>query len=365
MGDKQKALALYKKVVSGEPQNNAAKKAIADIIKETMSPGEYIAYLVQNGTADELYDYGYTMHKDNKIADAISAYKAVIEKNPSKVDAYVNLAICYAANDDYNNAISILNTAKTKFPSNNTILKTLKDVQSDSDSMIMTSASSSYENKDYKKAIQEYLKITPPTENSMLGVAASYQALEDYNNAIAYYKKAEVINPKNAEIPYYIGYLYSEQQNWTQAESYLKKAITLNPESEAKKLLSYVSQNGTIGVLNEGISLFEKHDLQGAISKFNDVLKKEATNAYAYYYRALIYDEQKQTKLAINDYLNVIKNSNDFPMANYMLGVDYDVLENYKEAFKYYQIFTSKYTTDDEYLKYAKSRMEELRPYAG
>ena len=52
-------------------------------------------------------------------------------------------------------------------------------------------------------------------------------------------------------------------------------------------------------------------------------------------------------------------------MANYMLGVDYDVLENYKEAFKYYQIFTSKYTTDDEYLKYAKSRMEELRPYAG
>ena len=38
---------------------------------------------------------------------------------------------------------------------------------------------------------------------------------------------------------------------------------------------------------------------------YNEVLKKEANNAYAYYYRGLIYDEQKQTKLAINDYLNV------------------------------------------------------------
>ena len=94
------------------------------------------------------------------------------------------------------------------------------------------------------------------------------------------------------------------------------------------------------------------------------VLKKEANNAYAYYYRGLIYDEQKQPKLAINDYLNVLKYSNEFPIANYMLAVDYDTLSNYKEAFKYYQKFISSYSTDDEYLKYAKSRLEELRPYA-
>ncbi len=99
--------------------------------------------------------------------------------------------------------------------------------------------------------------------------------------------------------------------------------------------------------------------------KFNDVLKKETTNAYAYYYRGLIYDEQKQTKLAIEDYLNVLKYSNDFPIANYMIAVDYDTLSNYKEAYNYYQKFVSGYTTDDEYLKYAKSRMEELKPYVG
>ena len=149
------------------------------------------------------------------------------------------------------------------------------------------------------------------------------------------------------------------------AENYLNKALKLNPQSEAKELLSYVTQNGSVSILNEGIDLFEKNNYQNALIKFNEVLKKENTNAYAYYYRGLIYDEQKQLKLAINDYLNVLKYSNEFPIANYMLAVDYDTLENYKEAFKYYQKFISAYTTDDEYLKYAKSRMEELRPYAG
>ena len=138
------------------------------------------------------------------------------------------------------------------------------------------------------------------------------------------------------------------------AEAYLKKALQLNPQSDAKELLSYVVQNGSLTVLNEGIDLYEKNNYQTALLKFNEVLKKEANNAYAYYYRGLIYDEQKQPKLAINDYLNVLKYSNEFPIANYMLAVDYDTLSNYKEAFKYYQKFISSYSTDDEYLKYAK-----------
>ena len=65
------------------------------------------------------------------------------------------------------------------------------------------------------------------------------------------------------------------------------------------------------------------------------------------------------------DYINVLNYTKDLPITNYMLAVDYDSLENYKEAFKYYNQFISTYTTDDEYLKYAKDRMEELRQYAG
>lgn len=365
MGDAKTAVNLYKKILSIDPANAVARDEISILLKDSMTPTEYIAYLTQNGNADELYDYAYKLHKDNKIDDAITAYQSVINKNSSKIDAYVNLAICYASKEDYNNAVNILNSAKEKFPTNNLVLKTLKDVQQDSASTKLTAAGSSYENKDYKQAIKQYLSINPATEDSMLGVAASYQALGDYNSAIEYYKKAEQINPNNADTPYYIGYLYSEQQNWSLAENYLKKAVQKNPQSEAKELLSYVTQNGSVSILNEGIDLFDKNNYQTALLKFNEVLKKDVNNAYAYYYRGLIYDEQKQPKLAISDFLNVLKYSNEFPIANYMLAVDYDTLSNYKEAYKYYQKFVSAYTTDDEYLKYAKSRMTELKPFIG
>lgn len=335
MGNKKEALNLYKKVLTIDPANSIAKAEITGVLEDTMSPSEFIAYLSENSssskiTQNALYDYAYKLHKGNKIEDAITAYNAVIKSDSKNVDAYVNLAICYASKNDYKNAQSVLNQAKTLFPTNNLVLKTLQDVQKDNISTILAEASKSYENKDYKNAIKQYLAINPATEDSLLGVAASYQSLEDFEKAIIYYKKAMEISPKNAEIPYYIGYLYSEQQKWKDAETYLKKSIALNPECEAKNLLPYVMQNFTLAEYNDAVSLFEKNQFESALTKFNEVLSKESNNAFAYYYRGLIYDEQKKYNLAMNDYKK----------------------------------FLSIYTTDDEYLQYIKARVEELKPYA-
>lgn len=370
MGDKANALALYKKVLTLEPTNTLAKAEIIDVMKDTMSAEEFTSYLIKNAGNDKnlqaiLYDYAYKLHKDNKIQEAITAYKGVISSNSSNADAYINLGICYAAVQDYENAKNILNIAKNKFPSNNLVAKTLNDVLADSYSNILSNASSSYENKDYKKSLSMYLSVIPATEESLLGAAASYQNLEDLDNAVIYYKKAFVINPNNASIPYYIGYIYSEQQNWSEAQKYLRQALALNPNSEAKGLLPYVEQNISASSLSDGIKLYESKNFENALAKFNEIIKAEQNNAYAYYYRALIYDEQKKTQLAINDYLDVLKYTKDIPIVNYLLAVDYDGLENYKDAYKYYQQFINNYTTEDEYLNYAKSRAEELKPYIG
>ena len=305
MGNKAGALELYKKVLALDPANMVAKSEIVGVMQSTMSPDEFVAYLSQQtdkNSQNILYTYAYKLHKENKIDSAINAYIATIKSNPDNIDAYVNLAICYASKSDYKNAQNILNNAKTKFPTNNLILKTLQDVQNDAMSTALADASASYENKDYNSALKKYLAINPATEDSMLGVAATYQAMEDYNKAIEYYKKAEKLAPKNAEIPYYIGYLYSEQQNWLEADSYLKKSIGLNPESEAKNLLNYVEQNLTLAEYNDAVNMFEKNDFESALTKFNLVIKKGLDNAFVYYYRGLIYDEQKKYNLAFDDY---------------------------------------------------------------
>lgn len=336
MGNKKEALELYKKVLTLDPANSVAKAEITNIMQATMSPNEFISYLGQKANNDKallttLYDYTVKLHKDNKINDAILGYRTIININSSMTDAYINLAICYASLNDYKNAIATLNNAKAKFPTNNLVLKTLKDVQNDLLSTSLAEASKNYENKDYQKAIEKYLAITPATEDSMLGVAASYQAINDFNKAIDYYKKAELINPKNAEIPYYIGYLYSEQQNWNDAETYLQKSISLNPDSEAKNLLSYVNQNLILIEYNNAIDLFEKNNFESALTKLNNIIKKGFNNDFIYYYRGLIYDEQKKYKLAVDDYNK----------------------------------FMTTYKTDDEYLQYVKARVEELKPYIG
>ena len=335
MGNKTESFKLYQKVLSLDPTNAAAKAEIVGVMQDTMSPNEFIAYLSERAQNDKsasgmLYDYAYKLHKENKTDDAIKGYQAVIKSNPDNVDAYINLAICFASKNDYKNAENILNSAKTKFPTNNLVLKTLKNVQNDSLSTALASASRSYEDQDFKAALQKYLAISPASEDSLLGIAACYQSMNDFDNAIVYYKKALEVAPKNAEIPYYIGYLYSEQQKWAEAEEYLKKSISLNPECEAKNLLPYVMQNFTLAEYNDAVNLYEKNQFESALTKFNEVLKKEINNAFAYYYRGLIYDELKKYKLAIEDYNK----------------------------------FISIYTTDDEYLQYIKARVEELKPYA-
>ena len=95
----------------------------------------------------------------------------------------------------------------------------------------------------------------------------------------------------------------------------------------------------------------------------NKILTSDPNDSYALYYRGMIYDTQKKYTDAINDYKKAIASNPDLIIINYLIGVDYDMLEQYKNAISYYKSFTSTYKDDDDYLKYAKSRITELEPY--
>lgn len=370
MGNKLEALKLYEKVLSLEPSNAIAKSEIISVLKSTLSPTEFITYFNKHPNLNTalnsvLYEYAYNLHKENKLDDAILAYKTVITNTSDNIDAYVNLAICYAAKNDYKNAQNILNIANSKFPFNNLITKTLSDIKNDMSAVALSNANKSYETGDYKKALEFYLSINPATIDTILGAATCFQSLKNYEKALSYYKQAESIEPKNSEIPYFIGYIYSELKQWDNAEIYLDKSLKLKPSNDVENLKKYVVQNSVLNELNDGISLYEKKNYNSAIIKFNNILKKDYANAYAYYYRGMIYDEQKQSSLAIKDYLNALKYTNEIPIINYLLAVNYDSEGKTTDAYKYYKNFTDKYNTEDEYLIYARSRMEELKNNAG
>ena len=100
-----------------------------------------------------------------------------------------------------------------------------------------------------------------------------------------------------------------------------------------------------------------------SFAKFNELLTQDPQNSYALYYRGMIYDEQKKYAQAISDYKKAISVNPDLIIVNYLIGVDYDMLEQYKNAMSYYKAFTATYPLDNDYLKYANTRISELAPY--
>lgn len=363
----EEAVSVYKTVLSLEPKNTAVKAELFELLKNTMPAEEVLAFLyknVQNSpmNADAYYEFAYELHKSGKIDDAITYYNQTIKLDDTKTDAYINLSQAYRQKKNYNQAYSTIKGAMDKFPENALVKKQYDIVAKDYEANNYNTASNSFQSGDYKTAIAEYMKINPPTAESLLGIAASYQSMADNTNAITYYKKAMELDKNNAEIPYYIASLYSAQEDFENANQYITAALTKNPSStQAKELSKYINSKRNEVILNEGIKLYEANKFNEAISAFGSILKSETDNGSVYYYRALCYDAVKDYKKAIDDYKSAIKYSPDMTIAYYSIAVDYDALENYGAAKENYKKYINLTKEDNDYKTYAQTRINEIK----
>lgn len=368
MGDSKGALDLYKKVLAKEPNNEIAQNEMLNMVKDTMTTAQFVDYIKKNNpgnAANVLYTYALDLHKQNKLADAITIYNEVIKLDSSNSEAYVNLAIAQGQDKNYDAALATLNTANTKFPNNAQVSDAIKSISAQSTDEKLEIAANYYNNKDYQSAINEYLKIKPATSDTMLGIASAYQNMGDNDKAIEYYKHALNLSPTNSDIAYYIAALYSEKGDTTNALTYAQKAITLNKTNkQAQELIESLNAQLASQELDKAISLFDSEQYNESLAILNKILASEPNDSYALYYRGMIYDTQKKYKEAITDYRKAISLNPDLTIVNYLIGVDYDMLEQYKNAMSYYKAFTATYSEDDDYLKYAKTRITELEPYA-
>ncbi len=370
LGEDKEAQQTYRKILAMDPSNTIAQNELFNSAKNTMTTAQFIDYVKKNSngadTTGMLYDYALKLHKEGKLADAILLYKEVLGKDTTG-EIYTNLAIAQGQMKDFNTAIATLNTAKTKFPDNSEILTAMKSISDEAVGTQLDKAAEFFNNKDYKNAIAEYLKIQPATVDSMLGVASAYQNMDDYPNAIEYYKKALNLKPTDTDIAYYIGALYSDTGNYTEAENYLNKALTLNKNNQnAKELLASIKDQNNSLTLDNAIKLYDEQKYDESLELLNKVLSYNNQNAYALYYRGMIYDTKKQLNEAIADFKNALAlNASDLTILNYMIAADYDTLGKYKEAYSYYTAYAASNVPDDEYKQYAKTRAEELKQYAG
>lgn len=361
------AIELYKTALNLDPKNSSIKAQLFDLLKETMPTQEVLAFLyknVQNSpmNADSYYEFAYELHKANKINDAIVYYIETIKLDNKKIDAYINLSQAYRQKKNYADAYSIIQKAKTIDPNNELVNKQLELCTKEYAANAYSLASNAFQSGDYLKAIAEYKKINPPTADSYIGIAASYQSLKDNVQAIDYYKKAMELAPKNDELPFYIASIYANDNDFTNAKQYIEIALSKNSfNRQAKELQKYITDKEIEGVLAKAVSLYEQGNYNEAIEGFDKIIKMNSTNATVYYYRAMAFDALKNYPKAIEDYKSTLKYAPEMYIAYYSLGVDYDSLGDYQMAKVNYEKYVKNTFEENDYKKYAQSRIGEIQ----
>lgn len=369
LGDDKMAQTFYKKVLSLDPQNELAQNELFNSAKASMTTAEFVEYVKKNAGGAEasgiLYNYALDLHKQNKLDEAIMVYSEVA-KSTNNPEVFLNLAIAQGQQKNFNGALATLNNANAKFPNNTQITKAMKDAKDEITDAQYGKAAEYFNNKDYQNAINEYLKVQPATSDSMIGVASAYQSMDNNTKAIEYYQKALALKPTDSDIAYYIGVLYAEAENWNSAQEYLKKAVALNKNNQkATDYLQTIVEQNNITMLNDAIQLYEAEKYDESLKLLNNIIAVDGKNAYAYYYRGMIYDVKVKRLEAIADFKKAIAlNPAELEIVNYLIAADLDALARYKEAYGYYKKYSISTAPEDDYKKYAKARINELKQYA-
>ncbi|MDR1167921.1 MAG: tetratricopeptide repeat protein [Heliobacteriaceae bacterium] len=366
MGDKKGALERYKKVLALEPDNEAARMQIIDTLNDTMQPAQFTEYVKKNlpgiNPAEVMYNYALNLHKQNKLDEAISVYNDTLKLNSTNPEIYINLAIAQAQKKDYDNAAATLTAAGAKFPNDTRIKEELQKLNLTVMDEKLDLAADLYNKGDYKGAVNAYLQVQPATADTMLGVASAYQKLKDNNKAVEYYTKALELRPADSDIAYYAAAVYAEQKKWDEAKTYTAKALTLNKNNkDAQELSKSIAEQEAAAALEKAVNLFEKEKYDESIAILNQIISKNSKNAYALYYRGMIYDTKKDYNKAIADYKNAVAGDAGLVIVNYLIGVDYDNLNQSKNALPYFKKFADTYTEEDDFKAYAIERIKAIK----
>lgn len=367
LGRNKDAIELYKTALNLEPKNSSIKAKLFELLKDTMPTEDVLAFLyknVQNApmNADSYYEFAYELHKANKIDDAIVYYLETIKLDKSKIDAYVNLSQAYRQKKNYADAYGVIQKAKAIDSNNALVNKQYEICAKEYAANAYSIASNAFQSGNYQEAIAEYKKINPPTADSYMGIAAAYQSLKDNAQAINYYKKAMELAPKNDELPFYIASIYANSNDFVNAKQYLEIALSKNPlNRQAKELQKYITDKETEGLLTQAVGLYDSQKYNEAITMFDKILQVNPANATVYYYRAMAYDALSDFNKAISDYKSVLKYAPEMAIAYYSLGVDYDSIKNYQAAKENYKKYVQATLEDNDYKKYAQSRINEIK----
>jgi tetratricopeptide (TPR) repeat protein len=189
---------------------------------------------------------GTALQKQNRLEEAIEAYKKAIELRPDYAEANNNIGVALQAQNRPEEAIEAYKKAIELRPD-------------DANTYYNMGIALQAQNK-LEEAIEAYKKaivIMPDDANTYYNMGIALQAQNKLEEAIEAYKKAIAIKPDDANTYYNMGIAFKEQGKLEEAVEAQSKAIELRPDyAEAYNNMGIVLQEQ--GKLDEAVEVQSK-----------------------------------------------------------------------------------------------------------
>ncbi|MEK6680463.1 MAG: tetratricopeptide repeat protein, partial [Nitrospirota bacterium] len=214
------AIDLYKKAIEAEPDYTIAHNNIGFAYHEK---GLYEKALAEYKKAIELNprdplfynNLGILYASMKRYNDAVTEYKKALSIEPKDVNAYNNLGVVYAKEGRFNEAEAEVRKALAIDPENTLAKRTLQAILNRGRIVV----------EDQGLSDRKNVQVAAYNE-----LGNKYKAKDMYDDAIASYKKALEINPKDAGSLYNLGLVYVKKGMYREASEATEGAISLDPK---------------------------------------------------------------------------------------------------------------------------------------
>ncbi|MBD2605095.1 tetratricopeptide repeat protein [Scytonema hofmannii FACHB-248] len=207
--------------------------------------------------ANAYYNLGLALYYQNKLDQAIAAYRKAIQLNPNNAAAYNNLGIALGEQKKLDEAIVAYRKAIQLNPNNANAYNNLGTALGEQKKLDQAIAA-------FRKALQ--LNPNDAIVYSNLGSALSDQ--KKLEEAIAAYRKAIQLNPSLAIAYNGLGNTLSDQKKLDQAITAFRKALQL-PEDNS----GISTSTHTLAHNNLGWALQQQGKLEEAIQEYQQAIK--------------------------------------------------------------------------------------------
>lgn len=231
-------------IFAGCEQVEPGKPATSPQANATAANGK-IAITTSSDEARKEYLAGRDLQEKLRITDSIAHFDKAISLDPNFALAELNRA-------------NVSPTAKEFFEHLNKAV-TLSAKASDGERMLIqaTEAGANANPTKQKEILEQLVAAYPNDERAHFNLGGYYFGQQDFNQAIAHYKKATELAPDYSTAYNILGYAYRQNEAYSDAENAFKKYIELIP-NDPNPYDSYAELLLKMGRFDEAITQYNK-----------------------------------------------------------------------------------------------------------